>query len=244
MAKKHRSHQQETKPPVDASRHRTFDLNQQPYPRLAILTLFLLPLVFYGRFLTGSVMLFGTDFIGAGGYAARQFMSEYIKRHLTIALWQPQILCGQPTVAAFFGDLFYPTMLLRLLFPVHVVWAWTFYLHTFLAGLGTYLFLKELKLTTPAAFLAGVAYMFSGSLLTLTYAGHDGRLIGSALMPIALFFLCRGINRRQFLFFLLTGLTLGLQLLSGHIQKVYYTALLLVAYFVFTFIRTIRQERV
>jgi len=243
MAKKHRSRQPETKPPADATRHRTFDLNQQPYPRLAILALFLLPLVFYGRFLTGSVMLFGTDFIGAGGYAAHQFMSEYIKRHLTIALWQPQILCGQPTVAAFFGDLFYPTILLRLLFPVHVVWAWTFYLHTFLAGLGTYLFLKELKLTTPAAFLAGVAYMFSGSLLTLAYAGHDGRLIGSALMPVALFFLCRGINRRQFLFFLLTGLTLGLQLLSGHIQKVYYTALLLVAYFVFAFIRTIRQER-
>ncbi|NPV13803.1 YfhO family protein [candidate division WOR-3 bacterium] len=242
MAKKHRNRQIETKPAAVPARHRTVDFDQQPYPRLAIFTLFLLPLVFYARFLTGSVMLFGTDFIGAGGYAAHQFMSEYIKRHLTIALWQPQILCGQPTVAAFFGDLFYPTILLRLLFPVHIVWAWTFYIHTFLAGLGTYLFLKELKLNTIAAFLAGVAYMFSGSLLTLAYAGHDGRLIGSALMPVALFFLCRGINRRQFLLFILTGFILGLQLLSGHIQKVYYTVLLLIAYFVFVFIRTIKQE--
>jgi len=198
-------------------------------------------------------MMFGTDFIGAGGYASRQFMSEYIRRHLTVAFWQPHILSGQPTVAAFFGDLFYPTLFLRLFLPVHTVWAWTFYLHTFLAGLGTYLFLKELKLDTPAAFLAGVAYMFSGNLLTLAYAGHDGRLIGSALMPLALFFLTRGVNRWQLhkqtptthpiIWFFLTGLILALQLLSGHIQKVYYTGLILVAYFLFLFIRTLRAEK-
>jgi len=209
----------------------------------AVIALFLLPLVFYGRFLFGSVMMFGTDFIGAGGYAQRQFMAEYIRRHLTIAFWQPHILSGQPTVAAFFGDLFYPTLFLRLILPVHIVWAWTFYLHTFLAGLGTYLFLKELKLETIAAFIAGIAYMFSGSLLTLAYAGHDGRLIGSALMPLALFFLTRGMNRHQLLWFLLTGFVLALQLLSGHLQKVYYTGLLLVAWFVFCLVRTVRQEK-
>lgn len=211
--------------------------------RLAVPALFVLPLVFYGRFLTGSVMMFGTDFIGAGGYAARQFMAEYIRNHLTIAFWQPQILSGQPTVAAFFGDLFYPTLFLRLLLPVHTVWAWTFFLHTFLAGLGTYLFLKEMKLDTIPAFLAGVAYMFAGSLLTLAYAGHDGRLIGSALMPLALFFLLRGMNRRQLIWFVLSGVVLALQLLSGHIQKVYYTGLILVAFFVFLLVRFWRAER-
>lgn len=211
--------------------------------RLAVIALFLLPLVFYGRFLLGSVMMFGTDFIHAGGYAAHQFMADYIREHLTVAFWQPQILSGQPTVAAFFGDLFYPTLFLRLFLPVHVVWAWTFFLQTFLAGLGTYLFLKALKLNTISAFIAGVAYMFSGSLLTLAYAGHDGRLIGSSLMPLALFFLHRGMMRRQLIQFLLCGLILALQLLSGHIQKVYYTGLLLVAYFVWTFIRTIREEK-
>lgn len=243
MGKKQRVRQTETKNRAISFPIRPVDFDKQPYPRLAVLTLFLFPLVFYARFLTGSVMLFGTDFIGAGGYAARQFMTDYIRRYLTIALWQSQILCGQPTVTAFFGDLFYPTQLLRLLFPVHLVWAWTFYIHTFLAGLGTYLFLKELKLTTPAAFLAGVAYMFSGSLLTLAYAGHDGRLIGSSLMPMALFFLSRGMQRRHLIWFLLSGLILAFQLLSGHIQKVYYTGLLLIAYFLFALISIIREEK-
>ncbi|MEO0020601.1 MAG: YfhO family protein [candidate division WOR-3 bacterium] len=246
MAKKH--HPQKVTPPGKtpaggADRNRSGPVPENRLHRYAVALLFILPLVFFGRFLFGTVMMFGTDFIGGGGYAAHQFMAEYIRKHLTVAFWQPQILSGQPTVAAFFGDLFYPTMLLRLLLPVHVVWAWTFFLQTFIAGLGTYLFLRELKLHTLAAFLAGVAYMFSGSLLTLALAGHDGRLIGSSLMPLALFFITRGINRRQLIWFALTGMTLGLQLLSGHIQKVYYTGLILLAWFIFCFIRTLRQEK-
>lgn len=236
MAKKHQPRPAPAQKPA-------WSIPEEKLHLYAVIALFLLPLFFYARFLFGSVMMFGTDFIGAGGYAQRQFMAEYIRHHLNIAFWQPQILSGQPTVAAFFADLFYPTILLRLILPVHIVWAWTFFLHTFLAGLGTYLFLKELKLETVAAFLAGVAYMFSGSLLTLAYAGHDGRLIGSALMPLAIFFLTRGMNRRQLIWFLLTGLILALQLLSGHIQKVYYTGLILVAWFIFHLIRTIRQEK-
>lgn len=239
MAKKHRRYST----PVLAKREPSPWIKEKYLSLYAVLGLLILPLVFFGRLLSGRVMMFGTDFIGGGGYASHQFMADYICKHLSVAFWQPQILSGQPTVAAFFGDLFYPTILLRLFLPVHLVWAWTFFLHTFIAGLGTYLFLKELKLHTLAAFLAGVAYMFSGSLLTLALAGHDGRLIGSSLLPLALFFLTRGINRGQLLWFALTGMTLGLQLLSGHIQKVYYTGLILVGWFIFGFIRILTREK-
>ncbi|MEO0070775.1 MAG: hypothetical protein ABIK39_01635, partial [candidate division WOR-3 bacterium] len=237
MAKKHRPRpvKPKPKPPVP--------IREENLHRYSIIALFILPLFFYGRLLFSGAMMFGTDFIGAGGYAAHQFMADYIRKHLTIAFWQPQILCGQPTVAAFYGDLFYPTIFLRLFLPVHIVWSWTFYLQTCLAGLGTYFFLKELKLNTISAFLAGVAYMFSGSILTLAYAGHDGRLIGTSLMPLAIFFLTRGMNRRQIIWFALTGMILALQLLSGHIQKVYYTGLILAAWFLFNLIRTIKEEK-
>lgn len=237
MAKKHRPIP--TKPKSQPS----VPIPEEKLHHYSIIALFILPLFFYGRLLFSGAMMFGTDFIGAGGYAAHQFMAEYIRKHLTIAFWQPHILCGQPTVAAFYGDLFYPTILLRLFLPVHIVWSWTFYLQTCLAGLGTYFFLKELKLNTVSAFLAGVAYMFSGSILTLAYAGHDGRLIGTSLMPLTMFFLTRGMNRRQIIWFTLTGMILALQLLSGHIQKVYYTGLILVAWFLFNLIRTIKEEK-
>jgi hypothetical protein len=139
--------------------------------------------------------------------------------------------------------MFYPTLLLRLFLPVHVVWTWTFVIHHFLAGFGTYLFLRELRLSVIPAAIGGIAYELAGSLITLAYAGHDGRLIGSALMPLALFFLHRGMTRRQFVWFALTGFILALQLLSGHVQKVYYTGLMLFAYFLFQVIQTAVHEK-
>jgi len=216
----------------------------EPRLRLAATLVFaFIPLLFYGKYLFGANMLFGTDWLGAGSYMWREFMATYIRSHGNVALWWPALLCGQPTVAGFFADMFYPTLLLRLFLPVHVVWTWTFVLHHFLAGLGAYLFLRELKLAVVPAAIGGVAYELAGSLITLAYAGHDGRLIGSALMPLALFFLHRGMTRRQFVWFALTGLVLALQLLSGHVQKVYYTGLMLFAYFLFLVIRTATQEK-
>ncbi|MEO0081542.1 MAG: YfhO family protein [candidate division WOR-3 bacterium] len=220
-----------------------FRISESSLHRSVIVVLFVLPFVFYYKHAFSDHMLFGTDWLGAGSFHWRNFMAQYIRTHGNIALWWPAILSGQPTVAGFFADLFYPTTIFRLFLPVHVVWTWTFILHIFIAGLGTYLFLKELKLGVIPSALAGVAYMFSGSLMTLAFAGHDGRLIGSALMPLALFFLQRGIDRRRLLQFLLCGLVVALQLFSGHLQKVYYTGLILLAYFLFQWIRSIRHER-
>jgi hypothetical protein len=218
-------------------------IQEKTLNRAVVLVLFVLPFVFFWKYLTGSPMLYGTDWLGAGSYAMREFMARYISSHGNIAYWLPAILSGQPTGAAFFADMFYPTLLLRLFLPVHVVWTWTFVIQLFLAGLGTYLFLKELKVAQLPAALGGVAYMFAGSLVTLTYAGHDGRLIGTSLLPLALFFLHRGMTRRQFIYFILMGFIMALQLLSGHIQKVYYTGMILVAYFLFMLIGTLRREK-
>jgi hypothetical protein len=212
-------------------------LSGRAFDWLTVGVLFAVPLLFYGKFLFGPKMMFGTDLLAAGSYMLREWMKVYIAQHGWIAYWLPHILCGQPTGAAFYADLFYPTLLLRSFLPVHIVWAWTFQLHVFIAGLGTWLFLRELKVERIPAALGGLAYALAGSLLTLSYAGHDGRLIGSALAPLALLFLHRGMTRQRFVWFAAMGLVLALQLLSGHIQKVYYTGMLLVAWFVFTAFR-------
>jgi hypothetical protein len=239
---KHRPQKQSTKPepPGQAGP----EIPESRLRAAAIVAFALLPLLFYGKYLFGANMLFGTDWLGAGSYMWREFMATYIRSHGNVALWWPALLCGQPTVAGFFADMFYlPTLLPRLFLPVHVVWTWTFVLHHFLAGFGTYLFLREIKLSVIPAAIGGIAFEFAGSLATLAYAGHDGRLIGSALMPLALFFLHRGMTRRQFVWFALTGFVIALQLLSGHVQKVYYTGLMLFAYFLFMVIQSAVQEK-
>jgi hypothetical protein len=203
-----------------------------------------LSFILYRDFLTGSKMLFGSDFIGSGGYVNRKFMADYVAQHGAFAGWLPYIYSGLPTYAAFFGDIFYPpTVLLRLIMPVHVAWTYTFVLHVFLAGLGTYFYLREMKVSPVGAFLMGVAYMFSGSLISVTHEGHDGRLICTALLPFVLLFLERGMNSRKFIYFLLSGAVMGLQLFSGHLQQVYYTLLVVVAYFLFRLIAGYRTEK-
>lgn len=238
---RHQKQRQPARP--EASKQFGPDIPDSRLHGIAIVLFALLPLLFYGKYLFGGNMLFGTDWLGAGSYMWREFMAIYIRSHGNIALWWPALLCGQPTVAGFFADMFYPTLLLRLFLPVHVVWTWTFVIHHFLAGLGAYLFLRELKLPVIPATLGGIGYELAGSLITLAYAGHDGQLIGSALMPLALFFLHRGMTRRQFVWFVLTAFILALQLFSGHVQKVYYTGIILSAWFLFMLVRTAIREK-
>lgn len=212
--------------------------------RIFLLVLFVLPFILYRHFLTGNVMLYGSDFIGSGGFAARKFLVEHITRYWAIPLWLPYIYSGLPTVGAFLGDIFYPlSFLLRLFMPVHIAWTYTFVLQVFLAGLGTYLFLKELKVTSIPAFVAALAYMFSGSVISNTHEGHDGRLICATMLPLVLFFLERAMNSKKFYNFLLSGTMFGLQLLSGHIQQAYYTGLIMVIYFIFRLISNYRREK-
>jgi hypothetical protein len=207
---------------------------EKNFGKLAIVALAVVPLILYGRFLTGSVMLYGSDFIGSAGYVSRKFMADYIAQHGQFALWLPYIYSGLPTAAAFFGDIFYPlTILLRMIMAVHVAWTYTFVIHVFLAGLGTYLFLKEWKVPVYGAFLLAVAYMLAGSVVSTTHEGHDGRLICTTLLPLVMFFLERGLNTKRFIFFLLCGTMMGMQLLSGHLQEMYYTGLTVVIYFLY-----------
>lgn len=204
--------------------------------RIFILLLFLIPLFLYFDFIFGKKMLFGTDYL-LGGLPNREFIALYLKKYKEIAQWLPYIYSGLPTTAGFFADLFYPTTLFRLFIPPYIVWAWTFVIHLFLAGLGTYLLLKELEINEYLSFLGGIGYMLSGSLVSLTYAGHDGRLICSSLLPFVFYFYYKGLKYKKLYYFIFAGSFVALQLFSGHIQKGYYTALMMFFLFVYHFLK-------
>jgi len=209
-----------------------------------LLALAILPLILYRDYLTGARMLFGSDYTGTGGYAMREFMANYIRGHGRFALWLPYIYSGLPTAASFYGDMFYPlSILLRLALPSYVAWTYGFVVHLFLAGLGTYLFLKQLKMPQTVAFVLALGYMFAGNLVSCTHEGHDARLMVCSLLPLVLFFLERGFGSGRLRDFLLSGTMFGLQLLSGHLQEAYYTALVIIIYSVFRFLVQIAEDR-
>jgi hypothetical protein len=156
-------------------------------------------------------------------YQLRLFAAEYFKRHYDFPGWNPYILGGMPFLAnPTNGDTFYPAFLLRLILPVDLGMTLGLMVHIVLAGVFTYLLLREVKLEWGAAFVGGAAYMFTGQVLSLVTAGHDGKVIVSALLPLGFLFLYRAVTRASWRGYLGFGLVVGLSLLSPHVQLTYY----------------------
>ena len=197
---------------------------------MAILIFLVLAFIYFGNFLSGKNMIGATDWM-LGSYPTLKWMADYIQTHNTIAFWEPQIFGGLPTVAAFFADLFSPFTIARLFIPTHVVYALSFVIFMFLAGLGMYLFLKELGIEKTIALLGGLVYMFAGNLVTTTYAGHGGRMGAQALFPLVLFLLHRGIKGKKLYYFLLYGALLAVSFLAAHFQLTYYAVIASGIYF-------------
>jgi hypothetical protein len=141
--------------------------------------------------------------------------------------------------AVAYGHSLYPvSLLLQKFLSPNILNAWYYFIHLWLAGLGTYLFLKGNKFSGTASFLSGIAYMFTGAMVSLIFAGHDGKIIVSSLLPWLLLFIGKTIDsdlwEKWLLWSLCSALVIGLALLSPHVQMTYY---LLIAGFFFAVAR-------
>ncbi|HEV8600112.1 MAG TPA: hypothetical protein VGQ69_12180 [Gemmatimonadales bacterium] len=162
----------------------------------------------------------GSDFYLAG-WGFRHFGAEYFKQHHAIPLWNPLIFGGMPYVAGMHGDIFYPTAWLRWLLPLTPATNLTFGGHIVLAGVTMYTFLRGLKLSWTAAVAGGLAYELSGIVASMVHPGHDGKLFVSAIAPLLLLGLLRGIRERKLAGYGVAALAVGLAL-HGHPQPGYY----------------------
>src|SRR6185437_14842172 len=129
-----------------------------------------------------------------GGYAFREFAAASLKAGHGFPLWNPYLFGGMPYVAAMNGDIFYPTFLLRMAMPVDVAMTWAFIIHIILAGFFTYLLLRACRFTFAGSLAGGLAYMMGGPISSYVSPGHDGKSYVSALLPLVLFLLIRGIR--------------------------------------------------
>lgn len=186
-------------------------------------TLFVLLLclpMFAGKFLIGPD---SDQFIG--GYAFRKFAAEYMRLHHAIPQWDPYIFGGLPFVAATHGDTFHPVVLLRLVLPTDTAMNASFFIHLVLAGFLTYVFLRGLGLPWVAAVAGGVAYQLTGQIASLVNSGHDGKIIVSSLLPLALWGLTRWMREGRITGAGTLAAAVGLAILSPQLQTAYYLLL-------------------
>ncbi len=160
-----------------------------------------------------------------GGYAVRHFAAQWLKAGHGFPLWNPYILGGLPYVAAMHGDIFYPTFLLRLVMRTDLAMTWGFAIHLLLAGVFTYGFMRAWGFGFLASLFAGVGYMLSGQIASLASPGHDGKLFVSALFPLGLWMLVRGIRDGRRWAWGAFAIVVGLGWLSPHPQMLQYMLL-------------------
>jgi hypothetical protein len=216
------------KPPVRPA----LGIGENLEERIILAAIIVLPFLLYFKYVFGGAFLYGSDWV-ISGYTSREFIARYLASHGRLPLWNPFVFGGVPTVAAFLGDIFYPTTLFRIFIPVKVVWAWTFASHMALAGIATYYFCKDLGLDRRASVVGAVAYMFCGSIVSMTNPGHDGKMICAALLPVAFLFFNRAVNTGKLYYFIFAGSAVGFSFLAGHVQMTYYMALALFLFLLF-----------
>ncbi|HQR17683.1 MAG TPA: YfhO family protein [Gemmatimonadales bacterium] len=157
------------------------------------------------------------------GYPGRELAAAYYHANGGILEWMPYTFGGMPFLAnTGNGDTFYPTFLLRLVLSPDAGVSLGFMIHLVLAGVFMFLFLRALKLDWGAAFTGGAAYLMSGQIVSLVSPGHDGKLFVSALLPLALYFLVKGVTAGSWRSYVGFGVTVGFALLTPHVQLTYY----------------------
>jgi hypothetical protein len=181
-----------------------------------------------GRFLVNS---HSDQYVA--GYAFREFAASTLRATGQFPLWNPYLFGGMPYIAAMHGDIFYPTFLLRMVLPTDVAMTWGFIIHVFLSGLFTFGFLRAIGYSFYGSLVGGIAYMMSGQIASYVSPGHDGKLFVSALLPLALWMLYRGIRGGKSWSWGAFALIIGLCVLSPHPQLLQYTLLACGAYALF-----------
>ncbi|MBF5044746.1 YfhO family protein [Aggregicoccus sp. 17bor-14] len=183
-----------------------------------------------GLCLLASAALFGATLVGARSFFYRDVLHYYWPTHeamadawraLELPLWNPSVSAGLPLLADLHAATLYPPNLLSLWLPFPLAYAWLLVFHHVLGGLGVFAFLRRLTGDGGAAAGGALAWMLSGYVIGLSYAGP--LMAGAAYVPWVLLVLASTASwlRRS----VVLALLCALQALSGDPQSVLYSLL-------------------
>ena len=165
-----------------------------------------------------------TQFIGWSEFAVREMSAG------NLPLWNPHLYSGAPCLGGFQEALLYPPLWLHLLLPLPQAINWGIALHVFLAGLFTYMWMARRGLHPMAAMVAGLVFMFGGGYFMHITPGHLPNLRTMVWAPLIFLAIDDLTTTRSLRGAWLGSAAVAMQILAGHPQYVYYTALIAAPY--------------
>ncbi|MDT8318435.1 MAG: YfhO family protein [bacterium] len=185
---------------------------------------FILLLFFFHKVLIHpDWIVFGTDAMDRVSITA--YIRDMVLNNGQFPLWIPAHFSGLPHIDATHSIQFNIYCLMYYIMPLPLAFNLFMIAHFFFAGFFTYIFAKEVGLKKSGAFMAGLVFMFSGVLVSHMYVGHMAKIVTWAYIPLLLFLVSQGIEKRRITYFLIAGIVMGHQFLGGHMQMAYYSTL-------------------
>ncbi|MFH1778480.1 MAG: YfhO family protein [Candidatus Omnitrophota bacterium] len=147
-----------------------------------------------------------------------------------IPLWNPYIFSGVPLLAESQLAIFYPFNLIHLFLPLPLAINFLIVLHQVMAGIFMYIYLKRLTLDSFSCFVGASVFALSSAFITRVFSGHLTVLCVIAWLPLLFFLIDKSLSKEGYIFNILTGFVLSLQVFAGHIQFVFITLVALFLY--------------
>lgn len=145
-------------------------------------------------------------------------------RRGNLALWNPHIYSGTPFFGGLQPALLYPPNWIHLALPLHAALNIEVALHVFLLGLFTFAWIARRGVRRDAAVVGAALAMFGGATFTHVYAGHLSLLAAAAWTPLVFLAVDRIVEGRARAGLLVGAPAVALQLLAGHPQTAFTTA--------------------
>jgi O-antigen/teichoic acid export membrane protein len=154
-----------------------------------------------------------------------------------IPLWNPKSFTGIPFLAGGQASTFYPLNILFYVLPLDAAYGWFTALQVAIAGACMYLFGRVLRLRALAACFGAVVYMFSGFLIvSVVFTMFVAAVPWLPLLLAVIEFIVRkqeekGVHSFRPIPYVTFGAgVIGLIVLAGHPELIYYTLLVAGAY--------------
>ncbi len=153
-------------------------------------------------------------------------------QHRELPLWNPQLFTGGPFFAAGQASAAYPLSALFYILPIEIAFGWFTAIQLAIAGANAYLLGRVLKLRPVAALFSGVAFQFSGFMIVSVV--FTMVLAAASWLPLLLATIERmiqkqeekGLNAFRPIPYVVAGTGIvGLVVLAGHPEFLYYTLL-------------------
>ena len=169
---------------------------------------------------------------------------ELRKGHLV--LWNPYNYAGAAYFGGFGPALLYPPNWIHMFLPTVFAINVTIAFHIFLSGLWMYCWTAHRGLKPAACVLAGLVYMFSGAVFLQIYRGHLHCLTTLTWTPL-IFLAIDGVldagHDARMPWVVLGMVAVALQIFAGHVQYIFYTAMIAGAYGLACWLRFSRDPR-